>query len=57
MLENYSWDDRGDVELENKEITNHDNKSMNEATSKLFTPIKTFSDYKLFPYSLSLNIL
>ena len=57
MLENYSWDDRGDVELESKEITNHDNKSMNEATSKLFTPIKTFSDYKLFPYSLSLNIL
>ena len=41
MLENYSLDDGGDVELENKEITNHANKSMNEATSELFTPIKT----------------
>ena len=41
MLENYSLDDGGDVELENKEITNYANKSMNESTSKLLTPIKT----------------
>ena len=40
MLENYSLDDGGDVELENKEITNYANKSMNESTSKLLTPIK-----------------
>ena len=42
MFENYSLDEGGDVELENKEITNHTNKkSMNEATSKLLTPFNT----------------